>query len=224
MKYKRKTSATFEDTIIKKKCRILENGIEIFIPLLKFDEPLFKTFNNNIWWLNLTDVNISNNNIDLLPRKLGALHCLRRLDVSHNCLKWRDGWSWLKEARIKRTLRFLDMSNNSLFELSEFIWNLTALEELNISHNFLGHLPQGIKKRPVQNLRTLDLSHNLLKYLPIEINRLKLQTINISMNPFFVRDEENWQGAVMFSSLSQLAAKILRLYCRYVFFSTCYVL
>ncbi|XP_018346856.1 PREDICTED: leucine-rich repeat-containing protein 30-like isoform X2 [Trachymyrmex septentrionalis] len=106
------------------------------------------------------------------------------------------------------------MSNNSLFELSEFIWNLTALEELNISHNFLGHLPQGIKKRPVQNLRTLDLSHNLLKYLPIEINRLKLQTINISMNPFFVRDEENWQGAVMFSSLSQLAAKILRLYCR----------
>ncbi|KYN27154.1 Leucine-rich repeat-containing protein 40 [Trachymyrmex cornetzi] len=203
----------FEDTPIKKKRRILENQIVIFISLLKFYEPLFMTFNNSTKWLNLTDVNISNNKIDVLPRKLGALHCLRRLNLSHNCLR-RFEWAWLKKTHIKRTLHFLDISNNSLIELSEYIWNLNALVELKLSHNLLGYLPQGIEK--LRNLRTLDLSHNFLKYLPAGITNLKLQTIDISMNPLV--SDTNWECDVMLPSLAQFAAKTLQQYCRYVAF------
>ncbi|XP_018357552.1 PREDICTED: leucine-rich repeat-containing protein 40-like [Trachymyrmex cornetzi] len=167
------------------------------------------TFNNSTKWLNLTDVNISNNKIDVLPRKLGALHCLRRLNLSHNCLR-RFEWAWLKKTHIKRTLHFLDISNNSLIELSEYIWNLNALVELKLSHNLLGYLPQGIEK--LRNLRTLDLSHNFLKYLPAGITNLKLQTIDISMNPLV--SDTNWECDVMLPSLAQFAAKTLQQYCR----------
>ena len=72
------------------------------------------TLKNNTRWLNLTDVNISNSKIDVLPRKFGAFQYLRRLNLSHNCLSQYSGWIWLKEASIKKTLRFLDISNNSV--------------------------------------------------------------------------------------------------------------
>lgn len=91
---------------------LIANSTKTYILFLKYYDSLFMTLNDITRWLNLTDVNISNNKIDLLPRKLGALY-LRRLNLSHNCLR-RFGWTWLKEARIKRTLRFLDISNNSV--------------------------------------------------------------------------------------------------------------
>ncbi|KYN36058.1 Peptidylprolyl isomerase-like 5, partial [Trachymyrmex septentrionalis] len=177
--------------------------------------PLFMILNNNTRWLNLTDVNISNNKIDVLPRKLGALHCLRWLNLSHNCLSQYSGWVWLKEARIKKTLRFLDISNNSLLELSEYIWSLNTLVELKMSHNMLEHLPQGIEK--VRNLSILDLSHNMLMYLPAGITNLQLQTIDISMNPLVV-SRPNWINKIMFPSLIQFGAKVLHQYCRYIAF------
>ncbi|XP_018357550.1 PREDICTED: leucine-rich repeat-containing protein 57-like [Trachymyrmex cornetzi] len=165
--------------------------------------------NNTTMWLNLTDVNISNNKIDVLPKKLGAFHCLRRLNLSHNCLSRYSGWVWLKEARIKRTLHFLDISNNSLLEISEYIWSLNALVELKMSHNLLGRLPQGIEK--VRNLSILDLSHNMLMYLPAGLTYLRLQTINISNNPLEVKPticvEKN-------PSLTMFAATSLQQYCR----------
>ncbi|KAG5319101.1 LRC57 protein, partial [Acromyrmex heyeri] len=162
-------------------------------------------------WLNLTDVNISNNNIGLLPRKLGAFRCLRRLNLSHNCLSRYSGWVWLKEPCIKRTLRFLDISNNSLLELSEYIWNLNALVELKISHNMLKRLPQGIEN--VRNLSILDLSHNMLMYLPAGIIYLRLQTIDISMNPLVI-NRPKFINEIIIPSLTQFAAKVLYQYCR----------
>jgi len=93
---------------------------------------------------------------------------------------------------------------------------LTALEELNISHNFLGYLPQGIEK--LRNLRTLDLSHNLLKYLPVEIIILELQTIDISMNPLVTSDIEKKREEIVYPNLTQFAANALYQYCKYVFF------
>ncbi|KYN27153.1 Protein scribble like protein, partial [Trachymyrmex cornetzi] len=181
----------------------------------------FLTLNNTTMWLNLTHVNISSNKIDVLPRTLGAFHCLRRLNLSHNCLSRYSGWVWLKEARIKRTLHFLDISNNSLLEISEYIWSLNALVELKMSHNLLGRLPQGIEK--VRNLSILDLSHNMLMYLPAGIIFLRLQTIDISMNPLVV-NPPIWVHKIMYPSLIKFAARSLQQYCRYVaFFNLCTV-
>ncbi|KYN27152.1 Leucine-rich repeat-containing protein 40, partial [Trachymyrmex cornetzi] len=202
-----------------------EDLTKIYLAHLKFCTPLtlnFLTLNNTTMWLNLTDVNISSNKIDVLPRKLGAFHCLRRLNLSHNCLSRYSGWVWLKEARIKRTLHFLDISNNSLLEISEYIWSLNALVELKMSHNLLGRLPQGIEK--VRNLSILDLSHNMLMYLPAGIIFLRLQTIDISMNPLVVNPPILFYK-IMYPSLTMFAARSLQQYCRYVaFFNLCTIM
>jgi len=90
---------------------------------------------------------------------------------------------------------------------------LNALVELNISHNMLGRLPQGIEN--VQNLKILNLSHNLIVYLPAGITSLRLQTIDISMNPLESIEPE-WECNIILPSLVQLAAKLLHPYCRFV--------
>ncbi|KYN01273.1 Malignant fibrous histiocytoma-amplified sequence 1 [Cyphomyrmex costatus] len=211
---KRKYSETFEETQSRKKYRILKEEVEKLFTSLFFKflyNSLLMNFDNITRWL-LVDVNISNNKIDVLPRKLGALHCLQRLDLSHNCLSRLYGWTWLKEKHIKRTLCFLDISHNSLPELSSHIWKLNALVELKISHNWLEHLPENIQN--AQNLRILDLSHNFLKYLPAKIIYLELQTLDVSMNPF----AKKWECDILVPSLAQFAAKTLEQYCRYIAF------
>ena len=110
----------------------------------------------------------------------------------------------------------MNIINLQLFEISEYIWSLNALVELKMSHNMLRYLPQGIEK--VRNLSILDLSHNMLMYLPAGIINLRLQTIDISMNPL-VTSRPNWINKIIFSSLVQFAAKVLQQYCRYIAFS-----
>ncbi|XP_018396957.1 PREDICTED: uncharacterized protein LOC108775167 [Cyphomyrmex costatus] len=102
----------------------------------------------------------------------------------------------------------LNISHNSLPELSSHIWKLNALVELKISHNWLEHLPENIQN--AQNLRILDLSHNFLKYLPAKIIYLELQTLDVSMNPF----AKKWECDILVPSLAQFAAKTLEQYCR----------
>ena len=109
----------------------------------------------------------------------------------------------------------MNIINLQLLELSVYIWNLNALVELKISHNMLKCLPQGIEK--VQNLSILDLSHNMLMYLPAGINYLRLQTLDISMNPLVV-DRPEFINEIIIPSLTQFAAKVLHQYCRYVVF------
>ncbi|XP_011063466.1 PREDICTED: uncharacterized protein LOC105151457 [Acromyrmex echinatior] len=72
-------------------------------------------------------------------------------------------------------------------------------------------LPQGIEK--VQNLSILDVSHNMLMYLPAGINYLRLQTLDISMNPLVV-DRPEFINEIIIPSLTQFAAKVLHQYCR----------
>jgi len=112
--FKRK-SQTFEDTLYNKKRRLLEKGIEILTSVYNLEtyNPLLRNFDNITRWLNLTEMTTLKNRIDVLPKELGTLPFLQRLNLSHNCLH-RYGWSWLKEIPIRKTLLFLDISNNSV--------------------------------------------------------------------------------------------------------------
>ncbi|XP_018357551.1 PREDICTED: adenylate cyclase-like [Trachymyrmex cornetzi] len=104
----------------------------------------------------------------------------------------------------------MNIINLQLLEISEYIWSLNALVELKMSHNLLGRLPQGIEK--VRNLSILDLSHNMLMYLPAGIIFLRLQTIDISMNPLVV-NPPIWVHKIMYPSLIKFAARSLQQYC-----------
>jgi len=112
--FKRKFQ-TSKDTLYNKKRRLLEEGADILISVysLKTYNPLLRNFDNITRWLNLTEVTTLKNRIDVLPKELGTLPFLQRLNLSHNSLR-RYGWSWLKEIPIRKTLRFLDISNNSV--------------------------------------------------------------------------------------------------------------
>ncbi|XP_018357549.1 PREDICTED: adenylate cyclase-like [Trachymyrmex cornetzi] len=104
----------------------------------------------------------------------------------------------------------MNIINLQLLEISEYIWSLNALVELKMSHNLLGRLPQGIEK--VRNLSILDLSHNMLMYLPAGIIFLRLQTIDISMNPLVVNPPILFYK-IMYPSLTMFAARSLQQYC-----------
>jgi len=62
----------------------------------------------------LKSVNISGNNIYLMPRDFGTLPTLQKLDISNNNLGWHSdyNWSWLEQTAIKNSLLFLNLSKN----------------------------------------------------------------------------------------------------------------
>jgi len=81
---------------------------------LETNNSLSRNFNKIMRWLNLTDVNLSYNRIQNLPMELGTLPFLKRLNLSRNQIGISDGfgWLWIKQAAIRNTLLFLDISNN----------------------------------------------------------------------------------------------------------------
>jgi len=87
---------------------------------------------------------------------------------------------------------------------------LNALVELKVSHNLLERLSQDIKN--VKSLRILDVSHNLLSYLPANITFLRLEIIDISMNPF--KSKSKFKKEI--PRFIQFASEVLLRYVRFV--------
>jgi len=87
--------------------------------------PFSRNFNNITMWLNLTNVNLSNNMITMLPSAFGKLR-LNRLDLSQNRLGIFDStrWSWIKQNTIENTLFSLNISNNSVSDVTS--WNIIS--------------------------------------------------------------------------------------------------
>jgi len=76
----------------------------------------------------------------------------------------------------------LNLSNQGLTQLPNFVLTKIKLQELNISHNNLtGALPAEI--RQLRNLRKLNISYNQMTGLPAEIGQLTdLSELNLSYN------------------------------------------
>jgi Leucine-rich repeat (LRR) protein len=105
----------------------------------------------------------------------------------------------------------LDLSNQGLTKVPDYVFNMTNLQELNISNNQLtgaiqsqigqlkklkvlnasNNLMTGVPAEVGQltNLQILDLSNNQLTGLPNELANLKnLKTFNISGNNYSTQD------------------------------------
>lgn len=77
----------------------------------------------------------------------------------------------------------IDLSNQGLTKVPEYVFDRTDATSLDVSYNALtGALQAEIRK--LKNLRTLDLSHNTFTGVPAEVGQLtQLETLDLSYNP-----------------------------------------
>lgn len=132
--------------------------------------------------VNLNYLNISDTNLEIVPKDIGNLNNLSNLVLHSN-----------KICSIPDTigqlskLKFLDLSRNNLENVPEQISDLQQLSTLNLGSNSLSKIPT-LKKNT--KLGILDLSHNAFHVFPdichIELNHLfeiKLNSNNLKEIP-----------------------------------------
>jgi internalin A len=151
------------------------------------------------WYLQLTELNLENNNLTSLPPQLANLTYLERLILNGNDLSSlppeiarlsKLEGLFLHENQLNSLppeigtllhLQVLTLNNNLLDSLPSEIGNLRNLERLNLANNQFTSLPPEIGT--LGNLQRLDLSTNQLSSLPPEIGNLaNLQYLNVRNN------------------------------------------
>jgi small GTP-binding protein len=125
---------------------------------------------------NLTSLNLFGNSLKTLSKEVCALTNLRKLNVSFNELE-----DLAPEIHQLNQLVELDLFNNLLKFLPEAITELSNLSELLLEGNFLTDLPEGFRK--LLNLKKLYLTGNIFTYFPHEITNLSNLEI-LALNQF----------------------------------------
>jgi len=162
---------------------------------------------------NLTELDVSYNQLHTLPDWLGGFHSLKKLNLRGNEINaLPDSTGELKG------LSFLDIGINSFIEIPEFIGKLQNLTELALGHsgeweeesykrmtndldrqiNELDKLPAFLSSLP--KLKRLDLGYTALKSLPEDLRSLRLEYLNLANNKLTAIPE--WLGEM--TSLREL--------------------
>ncbi|XP_022707654.1 leucine-rich repeat and calponin homology domain-containing protein 3-like isoform X2 [Varroa jacobsoni] len=117
----------------------------------------------------LTYLNLSKNQISVIPQALCFLPKLQVLIVSHNRL-----CSLPEELGRMTSLYDLDVSCNEISFLPAQIVNLAALKYLDLRRNLLVELPSDLHK--LTGLTRLDISENRIQNLPTDMRRMERLT------------------------------------------------
>ncbi|KAK2617062.1 leucine-rich repeat domain-containing protein [Leptospira interrogans] len=119
-----------------------------------------------------------------LPKEIGQLKNLQRLDLGYNQFKIIPN-----EIEQLQNLQVLELNNNQLTTLSKEIGRLQNLQELYLSYNQLTILPNEIGQ--LKNLQVLELNNNQLKTLSKEIGQLKnLKRLELDNNQLSSEEKE----------------------------------
>jgi len=124
----------------------------------------------------LTSLNLSDNQLTTLPDSLGQLTQLTELNLKNNRL------TILPESLGQLTqLTILNLKNTQLTLLSEFIGQIERLEHLELSDNQLTSLPNSLAQ--CKQLKKLCLNRNKFTFLPDWLNKLTiLQLLELNGN------------------------------------------
>lgn len=147
----------------------------------------------------ITHLDLSHNQIGLIPTELCQLENLSHLILSHNKLS-----ELPSDVSRLRNITFLDVSHNFVSYLPTELGMLSRLSHLIVSNNALQSLVAELfhGAAPIcGSMRELDLSFNHLSSLPATLSNLRLlQSLNLSNN----------QISDVFAGLSRMLANGLR--------------
>jgi len=126
---------------------------------------------------NLTNLGLDNNSLTQLPPCIGLLKKLKFLDVSFNQLS-----SLPVELGSLKDLQTLNVIQNKLTTFVN-ISGMVQLHSLDVSHNELTELPEGITDDQLALLATVAAHHNQIVTLPTELYNLSnLKLLDVSDN------------------------------------------
>ncbi|KAF3699402.1 PH domain leucine-rich repeat-containing protein phosphatase 1 [Channa argus] len=128
----------------------------------------------------INSVDLSCCSLEQLPPNLFYSHDLTHLNLKHNFLPADQRLQQLQ--RFSR-LRSLNLSNNHLGQFPLAICDIPTLTEVNLSCNYLAHVPSSVGA--MTNLQTFLLDGNSLDELPDELGSLqRLGYLGLSFNQF----------------------------------------
>jgi hypothetical protein len=139
----------------------------------------------------VTELNLSELNLTVLPFEISSLTALEKLDLEKNKLIELPDWIGSLIA-----LKDLDLTENNLTKLPDSIGNLIALKVLILKDNKLTKLPETIGK--LTALTWLHLENNKLKTLPETIDKLT------SLEWLFLKNNELIKLPKMIGNLNEL--------------------
>lgn len=116
----------------------------------------------------LKNLDVSGNELQLLPENLSELTLLHTLNVNCNNLTALPSFSGLEN------LSRLDVSHNKLTELPQGIYELEHLAEIYASNNQIAFIDAKVSK--LTTLKVLSLNANKIELIPVELsecNKLK---------------------------------------------------
>lgn len=129
---------------------------------------------------NLRALDISGNQLKVLPEFLKELKYLEKLNISYNPLAKIPNWLWKLND-----LKDLNISGLHLKNLPVEVGNLKQIEVLIINESAIKTLPESIGY--LKKLKVLSLKNNELEKLPKTFSYLKsLEKINLRKNRFKV--------------------------------------
>lgn len=137
--------------------------------------------------VHLRVLQMSNNCIPRIPKKLGEMH-LVELDVSQNNIGASDffkDWTWC-DGPIRRTLQNLNLSGNNLPYFPYKLVKLDRLHTLTLNDNEIRQVPFALRR--LKSMRYLNLANNKLSALPDVLSMVQLNTLNVAGPQLFPMD------------------------------------
>lgn len=167
--------------------------------------------NNPEKLLNITDLNLSGMNLEVLPPEISSLQNLQTLDLDRNNLSHLPS-----EFSKLQNLTTLTMNKNSLSSLPREITQLSKLNYLELKKNKLTSIPSEIGQ--LKELTYLDIATNKITSIPSEIGNLqKLDFFDLHKNqlasiPSEVGNLQNLSTLdISFNNISSLPKEISQL-------------
>jgi len=154
----------------------------------------------------LTCLNLADNQIKEIHCRMARLSTLSEIVLRGNRI--REFPPSLCNGVLVSSLRLLDLSQNEIKLLPVAFCSFKSLVHLKLDRNQLHMLPVNIGE--ISSLRFLSASHNQLTVLPYSLSKLRLESIDMSENPFL--DQSNWNivSKLVVPSLKECAGIAVR--------------